>query len=73
MSVLAYVFAVIGIALILALGGVICESEALSDKLSAAKKYFGAFMKVVLFALMIPAFVIFRAACAMGFNEKEQV
>lgn len=73
MSVVAYILAFIGISVVLAIGGMICESEALSDKLLKIKHYLSVGAEVVLFVLMIPALVVFRAASAMGIERKEDL
>jgi hypothetical protein len=70
MSVLFYVFALIVISLVVALGGILCESSRVSSILGGVKKCALAASKVVIFALMLPAFVVFRAAGAIGNSLK---
>ena len=69
MNVLACVFAIIGITVMLALGGVICESEALGEKLLKVKKAAGAVLRGALVVLMLPAYAVFKAAAFIGFIE----
>ncbi|MBE6563164.1 MAG: hypothetical protein E7660_05450 [Ruminococcaceae bacterium] len=69
MNVLAYILAFIGITVILALGGVICESEALGEKLLKARKVASAVLRGALLVLMLPAYIVFRAATFVGFIE----
>ena len=69
MNVLACVLAIIGITVILALGGIICESEVLGEKLLKIKRASGAVLRGALLVLMIPAYVAFKAAAFVGFIE----
>ena len=69
MNVLACVFAIIGITVILALGGVICESEAFGNKLLKVKRAASAVLRGTLLVLMLPAYAVFKAATFVGFIE----
>lgn len=72
MSFIAYVLMFIGIVVVLAIGGIICESEVFADKMSTVKNIAATAAQLVVYALMLPAVIVCRAACAFGLSDREK-
>ncbi len=69
MSVIVYLLTFIGAIAIVGISGYIFESEVLGEAALKVKNFSLAALKCVLYVLMIPAFVVFRAVSYMGFIE----
>lgn len=72
MSFIAYVLMFIGIVVVLALGSVICESETFAEKMNKIKRAISIAAQIAVYALMLPAMIVCRAALAFGISDREK-
>ncbi len=72
MSFIAYVLMFIGIVVILAIGGMICESESFADRINKVKRGLSIAAQIAVYALMLPAMIVCRIALAFGFSDRER-